>query len=182
MVATLDVLLLVGAQLLQCTPHHEAHRWNNPSRWKRGVDKNTPPGLKCFVPAPSCCQALQSPALPNLAGRLLGRYDMDHNHRARPWQRDCARMRFIVLLALLLPVAANAAPFDPEMCVGNNLCHLSPLADSGIAATTTQVKFTGSPVRRLRWPCISNRNAQPARATFRRTPPMSACPPISTPL
>ena len=45
---------------------------------------------------------------------------------------------------------------------------------------TTQRKFTGSPVRRRRWPCISIRNAQPARATFRRTPPMSAYPPIST--
>jgi hypothetical protein len=45
---------------------------------------------------------------------------------------------------------------------------------------TTQRKFTGSPVRRRRRPCISNRNAQPARATFRRTPPMSAYPPIST--
>ena len=44
---------------------------------------------------------------------------------------------------------------------------------------TTQWKFTGSPVRRQRWPCISNRVEQPARATFRRTPPMSAYRPIS---
>ena len=41
---------------------------------------------------------------------------------------------------------------------------------------TTQRKFTG----RRRWPCISNRNEQPARATFRRTPPTSAYSPIST--
>ena len=45
---------------------------------------------------------------------------------------------------------------------------------------TTQRKFTRSPVRRRRWPCISNGNEQPARATFRRTAPMSAYPPIST--
>src|SRR5262249_49653717 len=45
---------------------------------------------------------------------------------------------------------------------------------------TTQRKFTGSPVRRRRWPCILKRNEEPARATFRRTPPMSAYPPIST--
>src|SRR5262249_21232429 len=45
---------------------------------------------------------------------------------------------------------------------------------------TTQRKFTGSAVRRQRWPCISNRDEQPARATFRRTPPTSAYSPIST--
>src|SRR4029077_9703656 len=44
---------------------------------------------------------------------------------------------------------------------------------------TTQRKFTGSPVRRRRWPCISNRDEQPARATFRRTPPTSVYSPIS---
>jgi len=46
--------------------------------------------------------------------------------------------------------------------------------------SATQRKFT-SPVRRRRWPCISNGIQQPARATCRRTPPMSPCPPISTP-
>src|SRR5262249_9464021 len=45
---------------------------------------------------------------------------------------------------------------------------------------TTQRKFTGSPLPRRAWACKSNRNEQPARATFRRTPPMSAYPPIST--
>src|SRR5215472_14832216 len=45
---------------------------------------------------------------------------------------------------------------------------------------TTQRKFTGSAVRRKPWPCISNRDEQPARATFRRTPPTSVYSPIST--
>jgi hypothetical protein len=66
-----------------------------------------------------------------------------------------------------------------------------PQADIGTSsiislARSRNEKFTGAPARRWRWrwrwrwPCISNRNAQPARATFRRTPPMSAYPPIST--
>ena len=47
-------------------------------------------------------------------------------------------------------------------------------------------EFTSSPVQRRqrsrsRCPCISIGNEQPARATFRRTPPTSASPPISTP-
>jgi hypothetical protein len=45
---------------------------------------------------------------------------------------------------------------------------------------TTRKEFTVSPVRRWRWLCNSNRHEQPARATFRRTPPTSAYSPIST--
>jgi hypothetical protein len=39
---------------------------------------------------------------------------------------------------------------------------------------TTQWNFPDFPVRRRRWPCIPGRTAPPARATFRRTHPMSA--------
>jgi len=39
-------------------------------------------------------------------------------------------MRYFVLALLLLPVAANAkAKFDPQICVGNGLCHVHPNGD-----------------------------------------------------
>src|SRR5271166_4235545 len=77
---------------------------------------------------------------------------------------------------------------EVERTCWRQYCRRSPLDDPvpdpvrprPALLPTTQRKFIGSPVRRRRWPCISNRNEKPASATCRRTPPMSVSPPIST--
>jgi Transglycosylase SLT domain len=68
---------------------------------------------------------------------------------------------------------------QPDRIAWKSMCATSEGMEKGKKWCKRAI-WRGSPVRRRRWPCISNRNEQPARATFRRAPPMSAYPPIST--
>jgi len=69
----------------------------------------------------------------------------------------------------------------PECSALKSLLPSTPRTTALPSITKCLMRFFSAAWRwRWRWPCILNRNEQPARATFRRTPPMSAYPPIST--
>ncbi len=113
----------------------------------------------------------------------LGAHDRGHG-RSTGGHRSDKRRRHIGL-------DADAAQMPPHVvgCSASSLnatrggeAPLRPRVRQLLPATRRN--FTGAPARhrQWRWSCISKRNEQLARATFRRTPPTSASPPISTPL
>jgi polyhydroxyalkanoate synthase len=102
------------------------------------------------------------------------------------WATDILPLAGEYFRAIIKDLMWDNKLFNDTMTVGGRPARLDKITRPPLGPRvrqllpTTQRKFTGSPVRRRRWLCISNRNEQPARATFRRTPPMSAYPLIST--